>query len=787
MNIAFNKMHSLLLLIIIIIIILSSYKSLAEPIHSVTISADLKTPVSKINKTPSNIQQSNLLYTGSESCIDCHRGQYKEWKGSDHDMSMRHADKTSVLGDFNDASLISRGVEHKFFRKGSEYWVATTNKMGQIKEYKVSYTFGFDPLQQYMVEFEDGRIQLIALAWDSRTKEEGGQRWYDLYPTMTPENNFFWLNTGQNWNFMCADCHSTNLRKNYNDKQDRYNSTWSEINVGCEACHGPGSNHIELAKEKIPNKSEFNKENNYGLDRSIKKSVNHWLYREGENTLYPQQTNPTAQIKMCAQCHSRRTQLNEDKANVNGDFLDSYQLSLITSSLYHDDGQIYDEDYVYGSFLQSKMHESGVVCSNCHNPHTTKPKLPEPALCTQCHVASEFTPENHTFHKVNSTGSQCSNCHMSSTVYMQVDGRRDHSWKIPRPDISEVTNAPNACTSCHEDKDNQWASKQLQQWFPHSNFDEEKNFALAFAADRVNNPAATNALAYIAQNQVESPIINASAIERLNRYPGKNSLISLARGVKHQDSLVRLATIKGSEPYAYDDRWPLISPLLDDEVLAVRTNAASALLRDWQKMTLIERDKIHKPLQEYIEIQRFNLDRGFGNVNLANIHRAQGEVEQAIFYYKRAISIEPYYINSYISLSEIYRLKKNESDALKFLLLGVKNNPNSAELHYRIGLAYYRQKLVDKTALHLKKSIELNNINPQYLYVYGLFQENYNLNESKRSLTNAFSISQQPQHLYALCEVLIRNKQHEARACIEQLTPIAPKGVVDRLNKSLAR
>ncbi|MBO0180255.1 deca-heme c-type cytochrome, partial [Vibrio parahaemolyticus] len=136
-----------------------------------------------------------------------------------------------------------------------------------------------------------------------------------------------------------------------------------------------------------------------GFDRNLSKAVSDWVFEEGHSTLQPKSIGATNQVQTCAQCHSRRTQLNETGDHVKGSFFDKYRLSLITPELYYHDGQIYDEDYVYGSFLQSEMAEKGVTCTNCHDPHTAELTIPEEAVCSQCHIASEYTPEKHTFHK----------------------------------------------------------------------------------------------------------------------------------------------------------------------------------------------------------------------------------------------------------------------------------------------------------------------------------------------------------------------------------------------------
>lgn len=499
---------------------------------------------------------SQAKYVGSEACVDCHSAEVEAWQGSHHDMAMKHADDESVLGNFDDQTVTHKGKPNRFFRKGDEFWVNIEGPDGQFKDYKISYTFAFEPLQQYMVEFEDGRVQLIPFAWDSRTEDEGGQRWFHLYPDTTNTDEFYWTNSGQNWNFMCADCHSTNLEKNYDSASNTYNTTWSEINVGCEACHGPASAHVEQAKLARANGGkEDSVSAHYGFDRDLSKSVKEWIYQEGNSTLQPKDIIHTNQVQTCAQCHSRRTQLNETGDHVNGSFFDKYRLSLITPELYHNDGQIYDEDYVYGSFLQSVMAEKGVTCTNCHDPHTAELKIAEEAVCSQCHIASEYTPEKHTFHEANTEASQCTTCHMPETTYMEVDPRRDHSWHIPRPDISQHIKTPNVCTSCHEDQTDQWADQQIGKWFPDSKYRNQQHFAVAFYADSIGHRGAEDALAYSAQDSSLSNIIRASSLERLGGNTGKNTLISLARAVKHDDEMIRLGVVQGSSGFPFTDRW----------------------------------------------------------------------------------------------------------------------------------------------------------------------------------------------------------------------------------------
>ncbi|CAH7305308.1 putative deca-heme c-type cytochrome [Vibrio chagasii] len=738
---------------------------------------------------------SSATYIGSEACIDCHSAEVEAWQGSHHDMAMKHATDDSVLGNFDNQTITHQGKPNRFYRKGDEFWVNIEGPDGQFKDYKISYTFAFEPLQQYMVEFEDGRVQLIPFAWDSRTKSEGGQRWFHLYPDTTNTDEFYWTNTGQNWNFMCADCHSTNLEKNYDMASNTYNTTWSEINVGCEACHGPASEHVEQAKQaahsaKANGGKSVQLTAHYGFDRDLSKSVKEWVYQEGNSTLQPKDIIHTNQAQTCAQCHSRRTQLNETADHVKGSFFDKYRLSLISPELYHHDGQIYDEDYVYGSFLQSAMAEKGVTCTNCHDPHTAELKIAEEAVCSQCHIASEYTPEKHTFHEAYTEASKCTTCHMPETTYMEVDPRRDHSWHVPRPDISQHIKTPNVCTSCHEDKTDQWADKQIGQWFPDSKYRNQQHFAVAFYADSIGHRGAEDALAYSAQDSSLSNIIRASSLERLSGNTGKNTLISLARAVKHDDEMIRLGVVQGSSGFPFTDRWQILEPLLTDPVLSIRSETAGALVRYWGEMNPLQKDQIKSALEEYIEIQRFNGDRGFGRTNLGNVYRDLGKHEQAIEYYLGAIEIEPYFENSYANLADLYRALGDESKALVTLKQGIQAQPKSSVLPYSAGLALLRVKDYDQATRYLKQAAETAQTDPQYWYVYGLALEKSDVFAASKSLHKAYQFSRNPQHLYAQCEVLARNSHIPGvpkafEQCISSLSKVAPPEAINQLKARL--
>jgi predicted CXXCH cytochrome family protein len=381
----------------------------------------------------------SATFVGVEQCRDCHKEAYDLWLDSDHDKAMDVANEQTVVGDFNDSEFVYAGITSRFYRKGDGFFVFTQGPGGAMGEFEIRYTFGFEPLQQYLIPFSGGRLQALPIAWDVEKR-----RWFFLYPdrNISPDDWLHWTRNGQNWNGMCAECHSTNLIKNYDAESRTFNTTWSEINVSCEACHGPGSLHVQWARIDPMGRPRLD---NYGLVVD----TGHMDNRQ--------------QVELCAPCHSRRSELgNYNHHQV--DLLDNFIPSLLSEGLYHVDGQILEEDYVWGSFVQSKMYQNGVRCSDCHDPHSTKLHKQDNELCLRCHKADTYDAYEHHFHQKTvegkpSPGALCVKCHMPEQPFMVIDYRADHSLRVPRPDLSLQLGVPNACSQsgCHGDQTVQWS------------------------------------------------------------------------------------------------------------------------------------------------------------------------------------------------------------------------------------------------------------------------------------------------------------------------------------------
>ncbi|MEM9016864.1 MAG: multiheme c-type cytochrome, partial [Verrucomicrobiota bacterium] len=605
----------------------------------------------------------NAGYVGLQSCTACHEDQYNEWLLSDHHKAMNPATDEFVLGDFSDTTFEHFGQIFRFFRKGDEFWVNAQDESGEYEDMKVKYTFGHYPLQQYLIPFEGGRYQALQVCWDARPAEEGGQRWYHLYPDepVPHDDLLHWTRRHFNWNYMCADCHSTNLDKNFDPDTLTYNTTWSDMNVTCEACHGPGSEHVKWAEatRKVQageaREADFSELKNYvqskGLVVTLKEP------EEGSWTINPEtnlpvRTRPIAsdvQVETCARCHSHR-QLMEPVYIAGQSFHDTHLPSILSDQLYHHDGQVDEEVYVYGSYVQSRMYHADVRCTDCHNPHSMKLKLPGNALCLQCHQADYNTPAHH-FHPIGSTGSSCVECHMPHTTYMGVDARRDHSIRVPRPDIAREIGSPDACTQCHSEQTQDWAAEHFINWWGAG--PRNLHYGEILAAARQGEPGSMDRLISLAKDTSQPGIVRASAIETAGRLtPTRESVGTVTGRLGDEDPEVRVEALSALLTFPPEQRNPAIS-LLRDPVKSVRSQAARTVAALHTRFTEEQRSAFLAASDDFLEKQRAVSDRAAGHMDLALFHTDLGDYAKAEEAYRTASRVEPEFVPARVNLAEL--------------------------------------------------------------------------------------------------------------------------------------
>ena len=681
-------------------------------------------------------------YIGSATCAECHQQSFDRWHASPHDRAMDLATSETVLGDFNNAHLTYQGINSRMFRDGDRYMIHTEGPDGKLADFEVKYVFGFDPLQQYMVEFPDGRVQVLRVSWDSKKN-----KWFYHYPPdvrdekLAPDDPLHWTGRMSNWQQMCAECHSTNLQKNYDPQRACYKTTFTEIDVSCETCHGPGSLHVELAEAKS---LFWSRHHGYGLPNLKSKDAK-------------------IQIESCAPCHARRHRIAAD-FRPGEELLDYFEPALLREGLYHADGQIQDEVYVYGSFLQSKMHAKGIRCTDCHDPHSTRLKHEGNQLCTACHQhpAGKYDIPAHHHHPPGSSGAQCVACHMPETHYMLVDPRRDHSIRNPRPDLSVALGVPNACTQCHLEIENHGetaryadvlaaanggdvaAEKAIdridremlaatEKWYGTPK-EEQLHFAHALDAARKQAPAAEEQLVLLLGQKDLPPIVRATAIEHLGELDTPTSRAAVISQIEHSDPLVRGVSIRNlhQRGYGAEDLIQAVGSYLTDPVRMVRSSAVGVLAPHREGLSPEMRIAFDRAAAEFIAGQRADADLAGSHYNLANFALDAGKTGQAAAEYLQALKIDPHFFPARFNLGMLYSRTGEDKKAEAIFRTMSEQDPAAGLPRYRLGLILGRMGKFTQAEQALREAIQREPKNFDYSYALAiLYLESGQLKKSR--------------------------------------------------------
>ena len=668
-------------------------------------------------------------HVGGQACVECHGEQVALWRGSHHDLAMQPVSDETVLADWDDTTFRYGGVTTSFFRRGDEFWVRTDGADGALAEFRVLYTFGVEPLQQYLVEAGRGRLQALPICWDTRGAEDGGQRWFHLYPDeeIDHEDPLHWAGPYLNWNFMCAECHSTALDKGYDLGADRYDTTWNEIDVSCEACHGPASNHLSWARAS--DREVASADLGRGLLTSlVDRDGGVWKFESSEaaesdsvaanaSRSVPRSRND--ELEACARCHSRRSPIHPSVEHGRP-FLDSYRPVLLEDPLYQADGQILDEVYVYGSFLQSRMHQQGVTCGDCHDPHSLQLRGTTESVCAQCHATAVYDTADHHHHEPGSQGARCVECHMPARRYMQVDPRRDHSFRVPRPDLTLSIGTPNACTECHRDRSAQWAAGAVAEWFPGGRSQEE-HYGQAFHAARTSAVDAEPRLSAVARNVELPAIVRATALAELSLLLSPASLTAVEVGLQDERPLVRQAALTALEGADPQTRLRLGFDLLDDGVRAVRLEAARVLSATPRTaLTPDQRARLDLAFEDYRAAQLVNGDRPDAHLNIGALLALRGDLTSARQSLETALRLEPGYAIAAINLADLERQEGNDAAGAAVLREALARSPEDARLHHSLGLALIRVGQRQAALGSLARAFDLDDGQARYGYVYGV-------------------------------------------------------------------
>ena len=707
-------------------------------------------------------------FVGSVECRDCHNREFDSWEGSHHDLAMDVAKEATVLGDFNDAEFTLHGITSRFYKKDGKYFVHTNGPGGEMGDFEITHTFGWFPLQQYLIPFPGGRLQTLHIAWDARQN-----KWYRVPPEgpIDPDDWLYWTNAAQNWNGMCAQCHSTNLEKNYDPESDSYNTTWSDIDVGCEACHGPGSGHVEWAQ----------------MSEMARPQVSNFELAQQTSGISSRE-----HVELCAPCHARRGAMG-DLAHTETDLLENFLPSLLTEDLYFADGQIQDEVYVYGSFTQSKMYHHDVRCSDCHDVHSIELVKEGNDLCLQCHRAARYDTIEHHFHKQEGesgepiksaqgdvlfevgTGAQCVQCHMPGRYYMGVDYRPDHSFRIPDPTLDAAIGAPDACLRCHADKDSQWSQDTVHEWYGPG---LRSHYGTVIAKGRQGDPDAGKDLVRLAEDLLYPVIVRATALSLLVNYPGEESEQAVEIALMDEEALIRRTAVSSIHLPDMEKLAKLITPMLYDPVKTVRIEAASRLAGDLtQYLDTDQLEVFQGVLQEYKAAMEYSADFSFARYNLANLYTELDRPEDAISQYEAAIRIDSQFFPAKANLALLYNQKGQNDRAEQLLRDVVTAQPELYEMAYSLGLLLVEMQKYREALAYLEQASRGLPERARIHYNLGLLYQH--LQDSMRAENELqAALALEPQSLdfqYGLADhYLKRGRFEEARPIVEDMVSMHP-------------
>ncbi len=641
-------------------------------------------------------------FVGRAVCAGCHPSEAWRWQGSHHDLAMQVATPETVLAR-SQATPAGPGLA-RFVRRG-DAWVADADGPdGRWSTFPVRYTFGLEPLQQYLLELPNGELRASTVAWDARPAAAGGQRFYDLNAgevrpghRVVAGDPLHWTGLNQRWSSMCAECHSTQVEKGYLPAEDRFETRFAELDVACEACHGPGSRHAESARHGRPE---------------------------------PLWTRPAAgaagglaEVEVCGRCHARRTPLRPTPA-YDSPLVDSYLPALLDADLYFADGQIEGEVFEVGSFLQSKMHHRGVSCADCHEPHAGTLRAAGNALCLRCHDAARFDRGEHHQHAAGSAGAACVACHMPERTYMGVDRRRDHSLRVPRPDLSAATGAPDACTACHTDRSPAWAAAAIarhrggpppaRRW---------GDWGPALAAGRARQPGAETALQVLVDDGEVPAIVRGTALGLLGAQATPPPAALLTAAVADREALVRLGAVRAAEGLPAGERWPLLGGLLDDPLLAVRVEAARALAATPREaLAPPDRRRLERAVGELRSGLGTTAERPESQTALGLLALAEGDLAAAETAFDRALRADPSFLAAAVDLAEVYRLSGRDAAGEPLLRAALARSPEAppatrAATHHALGLLLVRRGDLAGAHEPLSRAVELAPAEVRYATV----------------------------------------------------------------------
>ena len=651
-------------------------------------------------------------YGGSASCKECHEEAYKAWATSHHGLAERLPSASLDEAAFSPARTIHHATQKtSFLKTNSEFEIITAGLSNAQQSFPVERVLGHEPLRQMLVPFPGGRWQVTEAAYDPRSNE-----WFNVYgdEDRRPGEWGHWTGRGMNWNTMCATCHNTRVRKNYDATNDVFHTAMAERSVSCESCHGPMKAHNDWQRA---NKGRSN-------DPTVRKLTRDQM------------------LHTCAACHSRRAEITGDP-KPGDNFFDHHLLSIVDESdLFFADGQVRDEDYEFTAFLGSRMFHKGVRCADCHEPHSAKVRLLGNMMCMSCHGSGAtnapiINPVTHSHHKVfgydangvmtnndlanykpdaiKETGGECVNCHMPQTTYMQRHSRHDHGFTIPDPLLTKQFNIPNACNRCHADKNADWSLAHVEKWYGDKMNRLTRTRAQTIARARLGDDSARVTLLKMLQTD-EQDYWRAVAANLLEHWVSEPQIASaLVIKLSDTNALVRqniIQTLGLLGETATPDVREAINSRLKDPSRNVRIVAAQSLSSSLNTNSL--------PFFELQHMLNHNADQPTGQMQLGVHEFNQGNLTNALRHFQTAAKWDAFSPGIRHELAVLLSHMGRPREALLELQEAIRLAPRDAEFRFKLALAWNELGESAKALAELEQAVKLDPRHARAGYNLGL-------------------------------------------------------------------
>ena len=616
----------------------------------------------------------------------------------------------------------------RFYRRDGRYFVRTDGPDGRLAEFAVAYVFGVTPLEQYLLELPGGRLQALGSRLGQpaeASRAASASSTSTRARRSTTGDVLHWTKPSQNWNTQCAECHSTNLRKGYDLAERPLPTTFSEINVACEACHGPGSRHVEWA-QAAPRAAASRSGTRGSWCASTSAATAPGTMDEARGTRrLAGVSDRRIEVETCGRCHARRGLLTRGLPARAGCSPRRTGRRCSSEGLYYADGQMRDEVYNWGSFLQSRMYAAGVTCADCHDPHDARLRAGARRGVRRVPHAGDVRdappplPPREAARAPPASPATCG----ARPTWSWTSGTITRS-ACPRPDLTVALgreNAPNACNDCHRDRRPRGPRARCAAPTP-ADASTKPHYATALQAGRRTGRAPERRCSAVVRDPALPGIVRGTAVSLLPPHMGPESLPALEAA--RQATPTRWCDWEPRAPLA---ALPPRERVQDRRAPAVGSGARGpgggrASFADVPDAELESeaRAAFDRALDEYRLAQRANAERPEAHVNLGIVNQKRGNPAAARRNYDQALALAPWFVPAWVNLADLLRTEGREDEAAAALRRALEVDPLSAPAHHAYGLLLVRQKRTPEALSELRRAAELAPGAPDFAYTYAI-------------------------------------------------------------------